>query len=113
MKMAYWMGEGPTWYCSVDGAFSATVIESGSGACEGELKQPTAGGPFNKIHVDLTGFHVRSKNGFVYLVTAIDYITKYLICVSIKQNGAVCRQGIGQARVFAIQMSYSSNQRNR
>ena len=27
MKIAYWRGGGPTWYCSVDGAFSATVID--------------------------------------------------------------------------------------
>ena len=58
-------------------------------ARQGELQQATAGGPFTKIHVDLTGSHVRSKNGFVYLLTVIDYFTKYLICVPIRDKSAL------------------------
>ena len=42
-----------------------------------------------KIHVDLTGPHVRSKNGFVYLLTAVDYFTKYLICIPIRDKTAL------------------------
>ena len=37
----------------------------GPGVRQGELQQATAGGPFTKINVDLTGPHARSKNGFV------------------------------------------------
>ena len=47
------------------------------------------GGPFTKIHLDLTGPHVCSKNGFTYLLTAIDYFIKYLICVPIKDKTAL------------------------
>ena len=61
----------------------------GSVARQGELQQATAGGPFTKIHVDLTGPHVHSKNGFVYLLTAIDDFTKYLICVPIRDKSAL------------------------
>ena len=42
-----------------------------------------------KFHVDLTGPHVRSKNGFVYLRTAVDYFTKYLICDKIRDKSAL------------------------
>ena len=36
--------------------------------------------------MDLTGPHVRSKNG---LLTVIDYFTKYLICVPIRDKTAL------------------------
>ena len=37
----------------------------------------------------MTGPHVRSKNGFVYLLTAVEYFTKYLICVQIRNKTAL------------------------
>ena len=58
-------------------------------ARQGELQQATTGAPFTKIHVDLTGPHVRTKNGFVYLPTAVDYFNKYLICVPIRDKSAL------------------------
>ena len=61
----------------------------GPGARQGELQQATAGGPSTKIHVDLTGPHVRAKNSFVYLLKVIDYFTKYLICVLIRDKTAL------------------------
>ena len=83
MKMAYWRG----WLTDV-ALFCRRCIQCdryrrGPVARQGELQQATAGGPFKKIHVDLTGPHVRSKIGFVYLLTAVDCITKYLLCVPI------------------------------
>ena len=61
----------------------------GSVARQGELQQATAGGPFTKTHVDLTGPHVRSKNGFIYPLTAVNYFTKYLICVTIRDKSTL------------------------
>ena len=61
----------------------------GPGVRQCELQQAAAGGLFTKIHVDLTGPHVRSKNGFMYLLTAVDYFTKYLICVPIRNKTAL------------------------
>ena len=58
----------------------------GLGARQGELQQATTGRPFTKIHVVLTGPHVRSKNGFVYLLTVVDYFTQYLICFPFETN---------------------------
>ena len=61
----------------------------GPAALQGELQQATAGGPFTKIHVDFTGPHVRSMNGFIYLLTAVDYFTKCLICIPIRVKSAL------------------------
>ena len=75
----------------------------GPGVRQGELRQATAGGPFTKIHVDLTGPHVRSKNGFVYLLTAVDYFTKYLICVLIRDKTAL---SVAKALVKHVYLLY-------
>ena len=77
------------WRYSASGVLGVTVIDGGPVACQGEQQQATAGGPYTKIHVDLTGLHVRSKNGFVYLLTAVDYFTKYLICIQIRDKSAL------------------------
>ena len=61
----------------------------GPGARQAELQKATAGGTFMKIHVDYIGPHVRSKNGFIYLLTAVEYFTKYLICVPIPDKSAL------------------------
>ena len=87
-KMAYWRRR-------VDVAmFCRRCIQCnhyrlGPGVRQGELQQATAGGPFTKIHVDLTVPHIRSNNGFVYLLTAVDYFTKYLICVPLRDKMAL------------------------
>ena len=75
--------------CFAYGAYSAKPLPTWSSRRQGELQQANAGGPLTKIHVDLTGPHVRSKNGFAYLLTAIDYFTKYLICVPIRDKSAL------------------------
>ena len=89
MKMAYWRG----WRADV-ALFcrrynQCNRYRQDPGARQSKLQQATAGGPFMKIHVDLTGPHVRSKNGFVYLLTAIEYFIKYLICVPIRDKTAL------------------------
>ena len=76
MKMAYWRG----WRAGV-ALFCRRYIQCnryrwGPGTRQGELQQAIARRPFKKIHVDLTDPQVRSKNGFVYILTAIDYFTK-------------------------------------
>ena len=86
---AYWRG----WRADV-AMFCRRCIKCnryrrGPGARHGELQQATAGEPFTKIHVDLTYPHVWSKNGFVYLLTVVDYFTKYLICVQIRDKTAL------------------------
>ena len=89
MKMAYWRD----WRADV-ALFCRLCIQCnryrrGPGARQGELQQATAGGPFTTNRVDLTGPHIRSKNGFVYLLTVIDYFSKYLFCVPIRDKTAL------------------------
>ena len=78
MMMAYWKG----WRADV-ALFCRWCIQCnryrrGPVARQGERQQATATRPYTKIHVDLTGSHVRSKNDIINLLTAVDYFTKYL-----------------------------------
>jgi hypothetical protein len=56
---------------------------------QGALQYTPATTTMQKMHVDLTGPHVRSKNGFKYLLTAVDYFTKYLVSVPIRDKTAL------------------------
>ena len=89
MKMAYWRGLRADVALLCKRCIQFNRYRQGPVARQGELQQATAGGPFTKIHVDLTGPRVRSKNGFVYLLTAVSYFTKYLICVPNRYNCAL------------------------
>jgi hypothetical protein len=42
----------------------------------------------HKVHIDLTGQHVRSRNGFTFLMTAIDYFSKFLVAVPMRNKTA-------------------------
>ena len=88
MKMAFWRG----WRANV-ALFCRWCIlcnryRRGPVARQGELQQVTAGGPFTKIHVDLMDL-TSIQRWFVYLLTAVDYFTKYLISVPIRDKIAL------------------------
>ena len=87
--MSYWRGRRADEAIFCRRCIQCNRYRRGPGVRQGELQQATAGGPFTKIHVDLTGPHVWSQNGFVYLLTAVDYFTKYLICVPIRDKTAL------------------------
>ena len=78
-EMAYWRG----WTADVAlfcrRCNHCNRYRRGPGARQGELQQATSEGPLTKIHVDLTGPSRSLKDGFVYLLTAIDYFIKYFI----------------------------------
>jgi hypothetical protein len=41
---------------------------------------------FEKVHVDLTGPHPKSRNGYVYILTAVCAFSKYLITVPLRNK---------------------------
>jgi transposase InsO family protein len=47
-----------------------------------------ANGAGDRLHVDLTGPHPTSRQGHVYILTAIDAYTRYLVAVSIRNKTA-------------------------
>ena len=96
IKMAYWR----RWRADV-AMFCGRCIQCnryrrGPGVRQGEIQPATAEGLFTTMNVELRGPHVRSKNGFVYLLTTVDYFTQYLICVPIPDKTA---QSVAKALV--------------
>jgi hypothetical protein len=58
-----------------------------------------------KFHIDLTGPHVRSKNGFNYLLTGICSFTKYLVAVPLRDKTAL---SVAKALVKHVYLVYGA-----
>src|SRR5271169_1235299 len=69
------------------------------------MQPQPASAPLRKLHIDLTGPHVKSGGGFVYLLTCIDYFTKYLITVPIRDKTAL---SVAQALVKHVYLVYGA-----
>ena len=72
---------------------------------QGPLQHAVSNGPMQKFHVDLTGPHVRSKNGFVYLLTGICQFTKYLVAVPLRDKTAL---SVSRALVKNVYLVYGA-----
>ena len=53
---------------------------------KGPMQLAQACAPMQKLHIDLTGPHPRSSNGYKYILTAICAFTKYLITVPLRDK---------------------------
>ena len=88
-KYGYWAG----WRKDVEQTVRTCEVcnryRHGPPSKQGELQPQPSNFPMQKFHIDLTGPHVRSKNGFVYLFTGICNFTKYLIAVPIRDKTAI------------------------
>jgi transposase InsO family protein len=56
---------------------------------QGRLQPLAAGAAMERIHIDLTGPHVKSCRGFVYILTCIDPFTKYAEAIPLRDKTAV------------------------
>lgn len=50
------------------------------------LKYASTTGVFQKVHIDLTGPHTKSRNGFVYVLTVTCSFSKYLVTVPLRNK---------------------------
>ena len=88
-KYGYWTGWRKDVEMAVRGCDVCNRYRHGPRTKQGELQPQPSNFPMQKFHIDLTGPHVRSKNGFVYLFTGICNFTKYLIAVPIRDKTAI------------------------
>src|SRR5271165_3571642 len=88
-RYGYWTG----WKKDVERIVRTCEVcnryRSGPSTKQGELQSQPSNYPMQKFHIDLTGPHPRSKNGFVYVFTGICNFTKYLIAVPIRDKTAI------------------------
>ena len=50
------------------------------------LQQMVVGAPFERVGIDLTGPHPRSKNGYVYIMTYVDHFSKWAESVPLRNK---------------------------
>lgn len=74
---------------------------------QGQLQYAPVSTVMQKMHIDLTGPHVRSKNGYVYLLTAICSFSKYLIAVPLRDKTAL---SVAKALVNHVYLRYGAVQ---
>lgn len=54
----------------------------------GPLQSFVAGAPWDRIHIDLTGPHPRSRRGNQYILTCVDAFTKFALGIAIRDKTA-------------------------
>lgn len=77
----------------------------GPRAKQGELQAALGCGPMQKVHLDLTGPHVRSCTQKTYLMTLCCAFTKYLVAVPIRDKTALC---VAKALVERVYLVYGA-----
>jgi transposase InsO family protein len=104
-QRAYW----PTWRTDTERYCRRCVVcqsvQHGVAPKHGRLQlyEPTSVG--ERLHIDLTGPHPMSRQGSVYILTAIDAYSRFLWCVPIKNKQAVT---VAAALVDHVLIPYGS-----
>ena len=93
--------------CGNPRAKMRSLLPVPSGTKQGLLQRARSNGPMQKIHVDLTGPHVRSKNGYVYLLSAICQFTKYLVTNPLWDKTAL---SVSRALVKHVYLVYGASE---
>ena len=88
-QYAYWQGWKTDVEMFVRRCITCCRFRRGCKRRQGPLQHAAAVPVVQKVHIDLTGPHIRSKDGFVYLLTAICSFTKYLIAVPLRDKSAL------------------------
>jgi transposase InsO family protein len=68
---------------------------------KGRLQKMTVGMPWERVGVDITGPHPKSRNGYVYILTLTDYFTKWADAFPIRNQEASTVAKILMDRVFS------------
>ena len=104
-QRAYWVGwktdvENYCRKCSV-----CQTVQHGIAPKHGYLHTYEANGVGDRLHVDLTGPHPPSRQGSIYILTAIDAYSRFLICVPLKNKCAIT---VAQALVENVFLPHGS-----
>ena len=84
--MAYWRGWTEDVRLYVNRCNTCGRYRRGPGKKQGAMQQALGCTVMQKVHIDLTGPHPISRNGYKYLLTAICSFSKFLIAVPIRDK---------------------------
>jgi transposase InsO family protein len=65
------------------------TVQSGNAPRHGHMKTYEANDPGDRLHIDLTGPHPTTRQGHIYILTAIDAYTRYLTSVPLRNTSAL------------------------
>ena len=85
-QLAYWQGWNEDVRVFVNRCSLCNQYRRGPRGRQGQMQPAIACTPMQKVHIDLTGPHVTSSNGYKYILTVICAFTKYLIAVPIRDK---------------------------
>ena len=85
-QIAYWQGWNEDVRLFVARCQLCNQYRHGPRGRQGPLQPAIACAPMQKVHIDLTGPHVTSSNGYKCILTVICAFTKYLIAVPIRDK---------------------------
>ena len=101
-KKAYWMG----WSIDVERFHRSCKVCAkffrGTPRRQGPMQVAPVGEPWERLAVDITGPHPRSKNGFMYILTAIDMFTRWAFAIPIRKHDAITVAHVLVDKVFSI-----------
>ena len=107
-QRAYW----PTWRTDTETfchrCSLCQTVQHGVAPRHGNMKTYEANGAGDRLHIDLTGPHPTSRQGHVYILTAIDAYTRYLVAVPLRNKTAVSVANALVEHVFLPQGVYRS-----
>ena len=87
-RRAYWVGWGADVrrFCkSCDGC---ARYHRGVAPRHGSLQDMRTGGPWERVGIDITGPHPKSSKGYIYILTIIDYFSKWADAFPIRNQEA-------------------------
>ena len=84
------------------------TVQHGVAPRHGNMHTYEVNGAGERLHIDLTGPHPSSRQGHVYILTAIDAFTRYLVAVPLRNKSAVIVANALVEHVFLPLGSYRS-----
>ena len=85
-RIAYWVGWVKDVKLFVRCCAKCNGARKGLFERHGPLRYASTTGNFNKLHIDLVGPFVKSRSGFMYILTAVCSFSKYLIAVPLRNK---------------------------
>jgi hypothetical protein len=100
-QRAYWVGWGADTRQFCQSCAECASYHRGSAPRQGPLQQMTTGCPWERLGVDVTGPHPKSSRGHVYILTVIDYFSKWADAYQMRNQEATTVAKILVERLFA------------
>lgn len=87
-RRAYWVGWSADVRRSVQNCAGRAQYKRGLAPRQGPLQSPLTSEPLERIGVDIIGPHPWSRNGYVYILTLVDYFSKWADAFPLRKQEA-------------------------